>query len=160
MSSMGEYIFTIILAAIFVSVFRSLLPGKSASAMAIRMISGIFLIVIAIKPLVNIRFGDTLVYFSDIQADASHIIASAQENTDLEIAGVIKEKAESYISHIALEYGAEIKVDLSIQNESPYLPEGVTIIGAVAPLVRQKISKVLETDFSIPEEAQIWTLDG
>ena len=153
---MGDYILTIILAAIFVSVLQILSPGKGVASVGIRFVASIFLVVVAIKPLVDIRIGDAANYISGIETDASYIIAAAQEKTDSEIVEVIKERAETYISDMALEFGADIEVSFVIQKEKPYWPERVTITGAIAPLVRERISSVLERDFNLPKEAQIW----
>lgn len=160
MTGTGEYIFTIILAAVFVSVLQILSPGKGVASVGIRFVASIFLVVVAIKPVVDIRIGDMTDYFSDIETDASFIIDAAQEQTDSEIVKVIKERAEAYISDMALEFGADIEVSIEIQKESPYLPEYVTIKGAVAPLARERISSVLEKDFNLPKEAQMWKLAG
>ena len=153
---MGNYLLTIVPAAILVSVLQILSPGKSVTAIGVRFAASLFLVTVAIKPLVNIRIGNTYEYFSGIETDASSIIDSARKQTDDEITAVIKQRAEEYIYDIALQYGAEVEVYFVIQPSNPYLPESVTITGAVAPLVRERISSVLEKEFDLPKEAQMW----
>lgn len=156
MSRTGEYIFTIVLAAMFVSILRMLLPGKGATSSLMRLAAGAFIVMVTIKPLVDIRIDDMTDYFTIIEADASQIITDAQRQTAYNIAEVITERAEAYISDIALEYGAKIDVHFEIQNISPFSPERVTITGAVSPLIRENISKILEKEFNLPKEVQTW----
>ena len=160
MTGMGEYILRIVPAAIFVSVLQMILPGKSAVPVLLRFATGIFMITVAIEPLLNVQINDTIKYFTDIETDASSIIASAQSQTDNDIAEVIKDKVEAYISDMASEFGAEVQVSFEMQKESPYLPEQVCIKGAVAPIVRERISAALEKDFNLPKEAQLWISAG
>lgn len=154
----GEYIFKIVLAAIFVSILRLLLPDKGPTASIIRLVASVFIVMVAIKPFVNIRINDTIHYFTSIEADASDIISAAQAKTGSEIAEVINEKSKAYISDMALELGAELDVRFEIQKSSPFNPEYVTIVGAVSPAIREKISGVLEKEFNLPKEAQSWKL--
>jgi hypothetical protein len=158
--AIGEYVMRIIPAAIFVSILQMILPGKGAVPALLRLGTGIFMIIVAIEPLVNVRIDDTVKYFTDIETDASSVIASAQAQTDNEIAEVIKDRAEAYISGIALNYGADVQVSIEVENESPYLPERVCVTGAVSPAIRSQLSAVLEKEFHLPKEAQVWISAG
>lgn len=158
MSAMGEYLFTIVAAALFVSVLQILVTKKTTVSTVIKLVSGIFLLYTVVSPLVAFRVNDTIEHITDIENDASLLIADACISRDDEIRSVIKQNAEAYVLDKALVLGANIQVELTVQNESPYLPEKITLTGAVSPLIKKQLTSVIEKDIGLPEELQIWKL--
>ena len=158
MSDIGQYVYSVIVAAIFVSVLLIVAPEKGALRSMIGLAAGIFLVIAVLSPFVGLKTNELQNYFEDIDADAADIINDARLRTDEEIARVIKAETEAYISSKALEFGADVQVEIAIKQESPYTPESITIIGAVAPLMKQRLGSVLETDIGLSEESQKWIL--
>ena len=159
MSDIGQYVYTVILAAVFVGVLLAVAPEKGTIRATVGLVAGSFLVTVVISPMVGLRTYDLNNYFLDIETDASDIIENARLQTEEEIASVIKAETEAYISSIALEYGVDVQVEIGMNKESPYAPEEIKIIGAVSPLVKQRLVSVIEKDIGLSEEAQIWMLD-
>lgn len=158
MSSAGEYIYSIIIAAVFVSVLLSITPDKSIVSSVIKLTAGIFLIIVVMAPLVKVRLSNTINYIENIETDASLIVREAQTDTANEIRFVIKQETETYILDKAADLGAEILAEVTIQKDGSYTPESITIIGAVSPLVKKQLSATIADELGIPEELQVWEL--
>lgn len=158
MSSPREYIYTVIIAAIFVSVLQSILPGKGATSAIIHLIAGIFLLTVVISPLIKIRINRMLDYISCIETDASSIVSSAQNSTLDEIDKVIIQKAEAYILDKANNLGVNIAVEISLKSDGSSIPERIKIIGPVSPQVKKQLSALITNDLGISGEMQTWVL--
>jgi len=157
MSYSGQYIYSVIISALFVAILLSIIPGKSAVRAAIKLTAGIFLIIIVIVPLVRLQLDDTFRYVESIETDASQIISEAQSYTDDKITEVIKQQVESYILNKASEFGADIKAEITFCQDNLYIPESVTIFGSISPLAKKQLSSVIINELGIPEEFQVWT---
>jgi hypothetical protein len=59
---------------------------------------------------------------------------------------------------MASKLGAKVQVEITVQEQIPYLPQNVIISGAVSPLTKQRLSAAIEKDIGLPEESQIWKL--
>ena len=158
MSSIGQYIYSLVVSAILVSLVLAIAPDKGAPSATLSLMTGIFLIIVAIAPVVKFRIGSMQNYTANIETDASKIISHAENYTKSEIARVIKEQTESYILDKAVSFGAEIKVEVMISNDGSCIPEKVQITGPISPLGKRRLSAVIKEDLGIPEELQIWTL--
>ena len=158
MSNAGEYIYILVIAAIIVSVLRSILPGKGVAATTLKLATGMFLVTVVIAPLVKMRFDNMLSYISSIETDASAIITEAQKSSEEEIKTVIAQQTEAYILSRASDLGASIQVEITFQQDVSYIPESVKIIGPVAPLVKKQLSALIANELGISEDLQIWQL--
>ena len=158
MSNAGEYIYTVIIAAVLSAVLQTILPDKGAAKSMIRLTLGVFLFSVILSPLVKLRIDGALAYISYIETDASTIIEEAQESTTQEIQGVILQNTEAYILGKAADLGADIRVEIALPEDGSYTPKQIKIIGAASPLVKKQLSAMIKSDLGISEESQSWVL--
>ena len=158
MSWFGRYIYNIIIAALMVSILLAITPTKSISASLIRIVVGIFLIMIVIAPATRLQIDDMLNNLSEIDTSSAAIIAEAEQYSSARQGQVIKQSVESYILNIASGLGAEISVEIQLSDDFPCTPDSVRLTGPVSPLVKQRLSVVISQDLGIPEESQTWVL--
>ena len=158
MSWFGRYIYNIIIAALMVSILLAITPTKSISASLIRIVVGIFLIMIVIAPATRLQIDDMLNNLSEIDTSSAAIIAEAERYSSARQGQVIKQSVESYILSIASGLGAEISVEIQLSDDFPCTPDSVRLTGPVSPLVKQRLSVVISQDLGIPEESQTWVL--
>ena len=158
MSWFGRYIYNIIIAALMVSILLAITPTKSISASLIRIVVGIFLLMIVIAPATRLQIDDMLNNLSEIDTSSTAIIAEAERYSSARQGQVIKQSVESYIFNIASGLGAEISVEIQLSDDFPCTPDSVRLTGPVSPLVKQRLSVVISQDLGIPEESQTWVL--
>lgn len=158
MSWFGRYIYNIIIAALMVSILLAITPTKSISASLIRIVVGIFLIMIVIAPATRLQIDDMLNNLSEIDTSSAAIIAEAERYSSARQGQVIKQSVESYILNIASGLGAEISVEIQLSDDFPCTPDSVRLTGPVSPMVKQRLLVVISQDLGIPEESQTWVL--
>lgn len=158
MSNAGEYIYTVIVAAVFSAVLQTILPEKGTAKSMIRLTLGVFLFIVILSPFIKVRVDGMLAYVSNIETDASTIIAEAQENTAQEIRGVILQNTEAYILGKAADLGADIRVEITLQEDGSFTPKWIKITGAISPMAKKQLSAVIKSDLGISEELQTWVL--
>ena len=141
-----------------VSILLAITPTKSISASLIRIVVGIFLIMIVIAPATRLQIDDMLNNLSEIDTSSAAIIAEAERYSSARQGQVIKQSVESYILNIASGLGAEISVEIQLSDDVPCTPDSVRLTGPVSPLVKQRLSVVISQDLGIPEESQTWVL--
>ena len=143
-------------AALIVGILTSFSDPKSSAGALIRMVAGLFLALVAIKPLTNLNF-DVLESFVQSYSEAGQsIAASGQAAAEKVMAAYIKEEAEAYILDKASLYGAELEVDIEMGTGEMPIPESIRIQGSISPYGRMQLQRLLTEEFGIPKEQQIW----
>ena len=156
MGAMGRYILGIGAAALIIAILTGMTDRKSATGTLIRMVFGLFLAIVAIKPVANLNYdyleGFVYRYDSAAEAAATNGMKLAEE-ARLEL---IKEKAEAYILDKARLYGLKLSVQVTLsQGEIPE-PDSVTICGEASPYARTKLTAAIADELGIPKERQVW----
>lgn len=151
-----EYLLGITAVALVCGIVKMLLPEKGTFGTVIKLISGVLMLLVAIKPLVGLS-GDALFAWTDeISADAQSIVADAEISSKEAIRVRIKEQAEAYILAKAESMGAEIEVSVTLSEESMAVPIGVRIEGSISPYAKQVMTQTIANDLGIEKGAQQW----
>ena len=158
MSGGGQYIYTVVTAAILASIIRTILPGKGIASDMVKLTMGIFLVMIVISPILKVRIEGIRNYIEYIETYASKIITDAEENTKREIQNSIEQNTQAYILNKASELGAEILVEITYLEENSYVPHSIIITGSASPMIRKQLSAIIQTELGISEDFQTWKL--
>lgn len=147
-----DYLISVTAAALICGMINSL-AGKSSISKLMKLLCGIFLASVVIRPVVDIKMGDIL-DFSDNLAVSSDIAVSAGEKMAAEeMEKIIKAKTEAYILDKAKNIGAEISAEISLND---LVPTGITVVGNLSPYARSSLAAIITQELNIPPEAQIW----
>lgn len=156
MESIRQYILSVTAAAVICGIISALLGKKGTTGAIGKLLSGIFLAMVILRPLGKISLSD-LTEFTDSYAFQANCIAQEGESLANEaLADIIKERTQAYILDKADALGVSVSVEVQLSRGTPQLPETVTVRGAVPPYQRRQLMDVLENDLGIPEEKQIW----
>lgn len=158
MSALGQYVYTVIIGALLISILLSFISDKGAISSSIKIVAGVFIAFIVISPVAKIRLNNMDIDLSFLENDASLIIAAARNETKENISKVISERIDAYILDRASSMGAKVTTEITFQHDDEYHPESITISGAVSPYVKNRLSTIIADDLGIPEERQIWKL--
>ena len=152
MDTIKDYLLSVTAAALVCGIVNSL-SGKGSTSKLLKLISGMFLAAVVIQPAVEIKL-DNIYTFTDNLAVSSNIVVSQGESLAAEeMKRIIKEKTEAYILDKAKALGAEISVEITLQD---YTPIGVTIEGSVSPYAKKNLSASITQELDIPPEEQLW----
>ena len=152
-----EYILSVTAAALICSVIHSLLPGKSSMRTVIKLISGLYLSITVISPLLQLDISDYSDFGIMISNEADAITAEGEKITANATGEIIKTKTQAYILDKAAALGADLQVKTELAETKPYAPTRVVISGAASPYVRRQLTEWISQTLGIPEEAQEWT---
>lgn len=157
MESIRDYLLGITAAALLCSILTRLLGSKGTLGTAVKLLSGVFMALTVVGPLVNIRIDALGDLTQGISYDASAAAADG-ENSAMEAMGeIIKEQTRAYILDKAESLGAELAVEITLNSDDPPVPCAVRLAGQVSPYAKSVLSACIAEDLGIGVEDQIWT---
>lgn len=156
MSTLAEYLISVTGAAIVCSGVCSLLDKSSSTYAVVRMISGIFIAIVMIQPILSLEFEPPWQMASNISIEGSSIASEAYESSQMQIKQTIEENTITYIQNKLNSMQCTLRIDLSFQQEYPYTPIEIQLTGAVSPYTKSYLSGWLEDTIGISTEAQTW----
>lgn len=153
MEAIKEYLLSVTAAALICGVLGSLTNNKGSIHKMIKLLCGLFLAASVIKPAVDMRIEDVYSFTEHLKVNSDLAVTHGKIIAADEMKKIIKEKTEAYILDKAKVLGAEISVDVTLED---YIPAGVTIVGNVSPFVKSSLSERITQELNIPSEEQIW----
>ncbi len=155
MDNIGTFLLRITASALLCGIVRSL-PVTGIAAKLMKLLTGVFMLVTLILPLKDIflpQFGGNL---NALKYDAQQIIGSAQTQTRQELQEIIISETEAYILDKAKNLGAELTVEVSVDDSDLPMPCAVTVRGSISPYAKQQLQQIICSDLGIDTEDQKW----
>lgn len=156
MEGIREYLLSVICAAMICAVVHVLAGKKNAQFAIIRLISGLYMSLTLISPLVNIQLTDYREYFNSFSTDAEKAVSFGETAATDELRSIIKSQTEAYILDKAVSMDTVLNVEVTLNNENPPIPCGVTLTGSVSPYSKDVLSRLIVNDLGIAKEDQVW----
>ena len=147
---MAGYVLTVIAAAMVLCIIRSI----GGSGVMLRLVGGVFLAVVLLQPLARWDFSDLSDYIEDFSVQGQKWAALGQEQSADVYRSVISSEVEAYILDKAKTYGAELTVEVTLDEHG--IPREVRLYGGVSPSVRSRLSEMMEQELGIAKEHQKW----
>lgn len=156
-TSLRQYLLSVVSAAVICVIIKVIIGQKSGAAAIVKVLTGIFLTVTVIAPLPKLELSNIPEYFNSLPADAESAASIGTSYRRNELTRIIKLQTETYILDKAASLGIEVKVDVSVDNSDPPIPNAVTIsTSTAAPYARERLKQYIERELGIPEAKQIW----
>ena len=152
MEAIKSYLLAVTAAALICGIVGNL-AGKGNISKIVKLLCGIFMAATVIKPLVDIRLDNIYIFTHSLTVSSDFAVSQGEKFAAEEMARIIKQKTEAYILDKAKSHGAEISVEIALNN---CVPISVTIVGEVSPFVRSSLSTSIAQELNIPPEEQIW----
>lgn len=156
MEKLRLYILSVVCAALFLSILQSTLRKQGNSAILIRLVGGLFLAIVIIKPIFTLDLSNILTLPLDYAQLGNRYARQGNETSRLELESIIREQCEAYILDKASSYQMELEVEVVLSQDDLPQPEAVTLKGAVSPYQRQLLQSWLENQMGIQGAFQIW----
>lgn len=155
MEQIGQYIISVTAAAVLCAIIGSLLEGKSAVKGLTKLICGIFLAFVVVRPLAEIEIRDPSDFWEEYSGEAEHAASQGTNIAREAMAAIITEQTAAYILDKGAEFGVELTVTVSLDADN--IPACVTIGGMVPPAAKAVLQESIEEELGISKENQIWT---
>lgn len=153
---MGKYLLSVVGAALLCGIVTNLLGEKGAMGAAVKLLAGIYMTLTIIAPWGDLRLDELSQLKDHITADGERITLSGQNAARDAMAESIIANTRTYILDKAETFGAELTVEVMLDDSTIPVPCGVRIRGSISPYNREKLSSIIQRDLGIPTEAQIW----
>lgn len=157
MESVSNYLLTVIAGSVICTLIICIIGKKNHYYGIIKLLLGLFLAITVISPWTNLNFNNISYHFSQFHADGSSAVGNGTTMANNAMGELIKQNAEAYILDKANSMGANVDVEITVSDGSPPVPIGVVIRGVVAPYIKGRLQQMLEKDFEITKENQLWT---
>ena len=157
MQSIGQYIFSVIGAALFISICKSILPKNNVVGSVSKLICGVLLTTVIVAPLKDIHFYDLSTFYSSIQTDAADLVNEGTETARVNLSEGIKERTTTYICDKASAIGLSLEIDVFLNNEDIPKPKEIHIAGDVSPFAKKQLMEIIHNDLDIAEENIKWS---
>lgn len=153
MEALGQYIVSVVAAAILCGVLRSMVqPGLVGNLL--RLVSGVFLAYTVLSPISAFRLDSISL---DALPETEAAIQAAQAGAaagEEAMAQIIKQQTQAYILEKAKSLGAELEAEVFLDEEN--LPQKVIYRGSLSPSQRRQLQSTIAQDLGIPKENQQW----
>ena len=155
MGSMRQYILSVLCVVIVSGLAQTFFTEGTMHAL-IRWIGGLAVMVTVLNPLVKGELFQWDTAFSDLRINKEIAIEEGVRIGEDALSTRICESTCAYILNEAADMGANVEVEIELQESYPYQPEQVRICGAVSPYIKQQLSNLLQRELGITEDHQIW----
>lgn len=156
MSNVGQYLFSIIAAALLVSVSNTLIGKNGAIGTILKLVTGLVLVTIIVAPWTDLRFSDFKKMYDTIETDASDIVQHGQSAAQMQISEYIKSQTQAYILDKASKMDLSLAVDVTLTSDTPPSISEIKITGQAAPYEKQRLIQLIQDDLGVTEECLVW----
>ncbi len=156
MAAVGEYLLRVCGAAVLCAVISGFMDKKGMLGAAVKLLTGIFMVVTLMGPLVNIRLTAVENVFLDFEQEADDLAASGENSARETMMTIIKDRTEAYILDKANALGASLTVEVTLNTDDIPTPKGVHLMGNISPYAKKRLTDIIQTDLGIFAEAQTW----
>ena len=155
-TDIGKYLLSVVAAAMICGIATTLLGQKGSLGTAVKLLAGIYMTLSVIAPWGQVRLEELNHWKEQINADAEQISSSGQNAAREAMAESIITSTQAYILDKAETLGAEVTVEVMLDDSPIPVPIRVRIRGNISPYNREKLGSIIQRDLGIPTEAQIW----
>ena len=154
MAAIKAYFISVTAVAAICAIVITLFEKKGAISGQIKLLAGIILTIAVIRPLIHIRIQNVTEYTDEVFFQADVAVSAGEAMAEREMESIIKARLQTYILDKATALGAELEVEVFVQE---CVPVGAMLCGAVSPYVKIQLENWMADSVGIPKEAQQWT---
>ena len=151
---MTGYILSVTCAAVLAAILRTI-AGEGAMGKLTKLLSGLFLAVTVLSPLVKLEIPDPVPWLEDYMAEGEAAAQAGEVMAKDYSDAIISSELEAYILDKAAALGYELSAEVRVDDGG--LPETVVLSGEITTVDRAALSRMLARELGIGEEAVIWS---
>ncbi len=157
MQSIGTYLLRLTAAALICGIITAFFEKKGAFDGVMRLLAGIFLTLNILSPWVQLRLDGWMDWVDGFSVSADGLSQAGENAARDAMAKGISEKTQAYILDKAQSLGAQVQVEVILDDSAIPVPCGVRLTGNISPYAKQTLTHFLETELGISPEEQRWT---
>ena len=153
MTGLHSYLISIAAASFLCSSVAAILGEKSASAKITKLISGVFLATVVLKPAVELKLSEYKYFGQQIQEQCTQAVGEGERMAENAILDALSEKTLLQITQEADRLGCNLETEIVWEE---YTPASITLRGAASPYAKARLTKWISENIGITEGSQNW----
>ena len=151
---MTGYILSVTCAGVLAAILR-VLAGEGAMGKLMKLLSGLFLALTVLSPLVKIEIPDPARWLEDYMAEGAAAAQAGEVMAKEYSASIISAEVEAYILDKAADLGCAISAKVGLDDGG--LPRSVVLSGDIPTAQKAELTRMLARDLGLGEEAVTWS---
>lgn len=156
MTAFAQYLIKVVSASVICGIINQIIRGKNSVAALIKMLSGIFVAVTVLSPVVNLKIDPDILSFDNHYLEGVSYCTDGERIASEKRFEYIKSSAQTYIVNKASSYGVELLVEIVVSEDGTNPFQSVVLTGDVSPYAKKQLSQLMTDDLGIPKEDQLW----
>ena len=159
MEGIRNYLVSVV-AVCMITVPAMVLVRKESLQKIVKLIGGVLILLVAIRPLLHIDFSELSEQLKQFTQKYEFDASSVEENAQSQIAERVKETSQQVIEEKAVELGGLLQAEVEVSAGELPVPIHVKLTGSMSAEGVREMKEYLLTAFEIPLEEQEWNLYG
>lgn len=159
MDGVRSYLVSVV-AVCMITVVADVLIRESVLKKILRLIGGILILLVAIRPLLSLDLKRIGAYLDEINANYQFDTDEIQRTQQDLLRQQVRQSAETYIENEAKSLGGTLQAEVTVSDEDYPVPVSVILIGSMTPEDANTVSEYIQTALGIPADRQEWRLYG
>ena len=157
MDNIRQYLLSITAAAVICAIINALSGKKGTTSAVVKLLSGLFLTLSVISPLLNLEHLDFSLFSGDLTEQAASAALQGERMAFDAVGEIIKQRTQAYILDKAASMDLDIEVEVQLDDTDLPKPCAVAIKGTVSPYSREVLSQYIANNLAIAKEDQQWS---
>lgn len=150
------YLLSITAAALLLALVQALLPQGAVRRTA-AMVGGLLILLTVLSPLAKLDYDSLAKSIAQLQMETETMRTGIEVGSRDLMAGIIKQRCETYILDKAEQMGLELRVEITVSSGADYpYPTAVTLQGTAAERQKQMLTAYIVENLGIPAAQQEW----
>ena len=154
MEALGQYILSVILAALICGILSSMVSVSGKAWM--QLLCGLVMIICLIRPFSGLQDLDFSLIDDTIQQDGNHWSIEGEKMARNAMSDIITQNSQAYIMDKAEQLGIHVRVKIHVSNDTIPVPVGAELYGEVSPYARLQLESLIEDALGIAKENIRW----
>jgi len=157
MDAVRAYLLRVTVAALVCGIISGFTAKRVTIAPLVKFLCSLVMAIVLLTPMASMRLDSLSVIWDDLSADGNDAAFLGYTSAQNASGDIIKEKVAAYILDKAEAYGAELVVEVVLDDSMPPVPCGVELSGRISPYGKTVLTNEIEKALGIKAEDQIWT---
>lgn len=159
MEAIRQYLVSVV-AVCMITVPAILFVKKESLQKTVKLIGGVLILLVVIRPLLHIDFQDISKQISQFTKQYGFDSSSVEESTKSQLAVCVRESTKKVIEEKAGELGGMLQAEVSVSDGDLPMPIHVKLTGNMPYEAIEEMQDFLCSAIGIPMEEQEWNLYG
>lgn len=156
MAEIRAYILSVGAAGLLCTIVAQLTGKDGMAGKALKLVTGLCMLLTVLKPFGQLRPEEMQKYFDEFSVHADIAVSEGESQTQLALQNSIKEGIASYILDKGAAQGANLTVQVMLDEGFPPKLRSVYLEGEIAPYAKQVLNDTLCRELGLEEEDILW----